>query len=74
MTIALKTNGLMQAPNPLIRQYHDKLQDTVDLIDELVELGVNYEFFMNAQGVESLPITNQPPSESLPTRSNTMLV
>ena len=36
-------------PNPLIRQYHDKLQDTVDLIDELVELGVNYEFFMNAQ-------------------------
>ena len=39
----------MQAPNPLIRQYHDKLQDTVDLIDELVELGVNYEFFMNAQ-------------------------
>ena len=49
MTIALKTNGLMQGPNPLIRQYHDKLQDTVDLIDELVELGVNYEFFMNAQ-------------------------
>ena len=39
----------MQGPNPLIRQYHDKLQDTVDLIDELVELGVNYEFFMNAQ-------------------------
>jgi len=36
-------------PNPLIRQYHDKLQDTVDLIDELVKLGVNYEFFMNAQ-------------------------
>lgn len=36
-------------PNPLIKQYHDKLQDTVDLIDELVELGVNYEFFMNAQ-------------------------
>jgi glutaredoxin-related protein len=36
-------------PNPLIRQYHDKLQDTVDLIDELVELGINYEFFMNAQ-------------------------
>lgn len=49
MTIALKTNGLMQGPNPLIRQYHDKLQDTVDLIDELVELGVNYEFFMNAK-------------------------
>lgn len=39
----------MQGPNPLIRQYHDKLQDTVDLIDELVELGVNYEFFMNAK-------------------------
>ena len=48
MNIVTKTNGLMQAPNPLIKQYHDKLQDTVDLIDELVELGVNYEFFMNA--------------------------
>ena len=36
-------------PNPMIKQYHDKLQDMVDLIDELVELGVNYEFFMNAQ-------------------------
>ena len=49
MNTVLKTLGLMQGPNPLIRQYHDKLQDTVDLIDELVELGVNYEFFMNAQ-------------------------
>ncbi len=49
MNTVLKTLGLMRGPNPLIRQYHDKLQDTVDLIDELVELGVNYEFFMNAQ-------------------------
>jgi hypothetical protein len=35
--------------NPLIREYHDKLQDTVDFIDTLVKLGPNYEFFMNAQ-------------------------
>jgi len=32
-----------------IKEYHNKLIDTINFIDDLVELGENYAYFMSAQ-------------------------